>query len=135
MPAGGNKSLDRQGSRANALKHGLSARLLVTDESDRLNQLITLLAPECDDKEIWHAARQAAEAWLYCERVSRARSDVVAAVMRSAGEENRCGSDVGDGQAATRRASERLVRYERRAMKQLVTTLERLQSLLSPALR
>ena len=124
-----------QRSRGNALKHGLSARILVTDQSDRLNQLIALFAPDCEDKEVWHAARQAAEAWLYCERVSRARSDVVAAVMRSGGEENRSGSDIGDGQAATRRASERLVRYERRAMKQLETTLERLQSLLSPALR
>jgi len=49
-------------SRGNALKHGLSAGILVRDESDRLGQLIALLVPDCEDKELWHAARRAAEA-------------------------------------------------------------------------
>jgi hypothetical protein len=128
MPADGDKTLGRQGSRANALKHGLSARLLVTDESNRLNQLIALFAPECEDKEVWHAAKQAAEAWLYCERVLRARSDVIAATTQVKRDENGASDQLSPVQLT--RASERLARYERRAMKQLEGALERLQTVL-----
>jgi hypothetical protein len=122
-----------RGSRANALKHGLSARLLVTDESDRLNQLIALLASECEDKEVWHAAKRAAEAWLYFERVSRARSDAINALIETAkraGETaNGSGTAHGDRQGTIHsgQASDRLVRYERRATKQLEIALENLQ--------
>jgi hypothetical protein len=124
-------------SRGNALKHGLSARILVTDESARLNQLITLLAPDCDNKEIWHAARHAAEAWLYCERVSRARSAVIAAVAQCVEAETDSSSDGEDRGAAIHpaRASDPLKRYERRAINQLEVALERLQLLLATGVR
>ena len=131
MPAGADKTLGSQGSRANALKHGLSARVLVTDESDRLNQLIALFAPDCDNKEIWHAARQAAEAWLYCERVSRARSKVIAAVAQCAEAETGSSSDGEDRGAAVHPSRHTLKRYERRAINQLEVALEKLQLLLA----
>jgi hypothetical protein len=122
-----------EGSRANALKHGLSARVLLTDESDRLSQLIALFAPECEDKEVWHAARIAAEAWLFCERVSRARSDVIHATTQFGRDEHGAAGDVSSrpdvGNLA--RTSERLARYERRAKKQLEAALDRLQAVLS----
>jgi hypothetical protein len=131
VPASGYKTSGRQASRANALKHGLSARTLVSDESDRLNQLIALLAPECDDKEVWQAAKRAAEAWLYCERVSHARFDLFTAITRYLEPDNRSSGGVYDRKAAMhmRQASDRLVRYERRAIKQLEIALENLQLL------
>ena len=126
-----------QRSRGNALKHGLSARILVTDESDRLNQLIAFFAPDCDNKEIWHAARQAAEAWLYCERVSRARSEVIAAVAQCAEAETGSSTDGEHRGAAVHpaRASNPLKRYERRAINQLEVALEKLQLLLAAGVR
>ena len=122
-----------EGSRANALKHGLSARVLLTDESDRLSQLIALFAPECGNKEVWHAARIAAEAWLFCERVSRERSDVIHAATQFGRDEHGAASDVSSRPdvGTLARASESLARYERRARKQLEAALERLQVVLS----
>ncbi len=126
-----------QASRGNALKHGHSARLLLTNERDRLNQLIALLAPGCEDKEVWHAARRAAEAWLFCERMSRARSDAIKALIETIEQWDSAKSypSTGDGDRQTMvqsaQASDRLVRYERRAAKQLETALESLQLLLA----
>src|SRR6478672_7617523 len=93
-------------SRANALKHGLAARVIVANKGDRLNQLIVLLAPDCDDKEMCHAARQAAEALLYCQRVSQARSELIEWVRGCA--DNHSGS----APPHLAKASDRLLRYE-----------------------
>jgi hypothetical protein len=117
----GHKTSGRLRSRANALKHGLSARVFGMDESDRLKQLIALLAPDCEDKELWHAARRTAEAWLYCERVSRARSDVIAARTGRAHDLERY---------SPQGSTDPLTRFERRAMRQLEAALEILQLLL-----
>jgi hypothetical protein len=123
-------------SRGNALKHGLSASILVRDESDRLGQLIALLVPDCEDKELWHAARRAAEAWLYCEKVSRARSDVLAARTERAQSSERYSGGV-DQQFNVKLgggSTDRLTRYERRAIKQLEAALEILQLMLRAGL-
>src|SRR5690348_16456003 len=116
-PEGHNTS-GRLKSRGNALKHGLSAAVLVRNDNDRLGQLIALLAPQCENKELWHAAKRAAEAWLYCERVSRARSGLIAA-MTGAAQSRECRSP--------QRSTDRLARYETRATKQLEAALEILQ--------
>jgi hypothetical protein len=141
MPADVQNIAGCRRSRANALKHGLSARILLTDDSDRLNQLIALLAPECDDKEVWHAARRAAEARLYCERVSRARSETIKTLIETAIETGKrwdgttsCSGNGNSDRLETihsAQASDRLVRYERRAAKQLEIALENLQLLIA----
>lgn len=117
----GHESSRRVKRRRNALKHGLSAAVLVEDDTARLEQLIGWFAPHCKDKELWHAAKRAAEAWLYCERVSRARLGLIAAKTGPAQGPERC-SPPG--------LTDRLTRYERRATKQLEAALEILQSLL-----
>jgi hypothetical protein len=126
---------DRRRSRANALKHGLSARILIGEigeDRGRLNQLIALLAPDCDNKELWQAAREVAEAWVYSEKVSRAREDDI---THATGSTRNFGSRDGSsdrvsGGKISRSSRDRLKRYERQAVNRLERALEQLQLLL-----
>src|SRR5262249_40930604 len=96
-----------------------------------------LLAPNCANEELSHAARQVAEAWLYCQKVSRARSEVIAATNDAKGQG--CSSGEIDeptrGVKVPRASIDRLARYERRAFNQLEAALERLQLLFPEGIR
>jgi hypothetical protein len=73
---GGRSTKQSFGSRGNALRHGLAARVLKQTDPGRLELLIQSLAQDSKDPRVRHAASEAAKARLYVERVLAVRAEL-----------------------------------------------------------
>jgi hypothetical protein len=113
-----------KGSRGNALKHGLAARVLKQTDPHRLGLLTKTFAENRDDPIVRSAASEAAAARLYLERVWAVRSEL----MADHGEMVEGGPDIQViDPAKTVRVLRGLKHYERDATRRWEQALEKLQ--------